>query len=131
MTIGFTGTRRGMSSFQRDEVRQILTNLTWHEFHHGNCLGADEEAALIAMSIGHRVYAHPSDMGCRSVKATSDFAFAPLPPLVRNRKIVMASELLIAAPLGDEVLRSGTWATVRRARVVGCDVLIIPREKTA
>ncbi len=38
------------------------------------------------------------------------------PPLVRNHKIVDGCDFLIAAPHGPEILRSGTWATIRYAR---------------
>jgi hypothetical protein len=38
------------------------------------------------------------------------------PYLTRNRDIVQASSILVAAPKSDEIVRSGTWSTVRYAR---------------
>jgi hypothetical protein len=44
----------------------------------------------------------------------------------RNRKIVDVVEVLLAVPFEDaEVLRSGTWATVRYARRVRRTTVII------
>jgi hypothetical protein len=53
--------------------------------------------------------------------------YAPKDPLKRNRDIVDAAVMLIAVPKETtEVLRSGTWTTVRYAKKKGCSVLIIP-----
>jgi len=50
----------------------------------------------------------------------------PKEPLARNRDIVNMSDILIAAP-GEkaEVLRSGTWATIRYARKMSRKLLVI------
>jgi hypothetical protein len=48
--------------------------------------------------------------------------------LDRNRAIVAAVDVLVAAPLEDrEVQRSGTWATVRSARRKGIPVVMLSR----
>jgi predicted Rossmann fold nucleotide-binding protein DprA/Smf involved in DNA uptake len=50
----------------------------------------------------------------------------PKAPLDRNRDIVDAAAVLIAAPKEmTETLRSGTWATVRYARKQGKQVWIV------
>lgn len=49
----------------------------------------------------------------------------PAPPLVRNERIVLACDRIVACPRGAEELRSGTWATVRKAREHGKHTLII------
>ncbi len=113
MKLGFTGTRRGMTAAQR---HSLISELTWYryrghaqptfdvEFHHGACRGADTEAASIAERLGCSIVSHPpSNMGSAAL-------------LARNRQIVAACELLLAAPEGPELLRSGTWATIRHAR---------------
>lgn len=49
-------------------------------------------------------------------------------PLARNRRIVAAVDVLIAAPETDrEELRSGTWATIRYARAAGKPVVMLSR----
>ena len=51
-----------------------------------------------------------------------------LPPLVRNRNIVRAVDIMIAAPATDkEELRSGTWATVRYCRQARKPVIMLSR----
>lgn len=56
--------------------------------------------------------------------------FIPIkPPLVRNHDIVDSTELLIACPKEQvEVLRSGTWATIRYARKKEITVWLIDPE---
>ena len=50
--------------------------------------------------------------------------------LVRNMNIVNQSDVLIAAPKEEvEVLRSGTWSTIRKARNKGLQVIILDRKK--
>lgn len=49
------------------------------------------------------------------------------PYLQRNDALVEHADLLIAFPrTADEVLRSGTWSTVRRARKRGVEVRLCP-----
>jgi predicted Rossmann fold nucleotide-binding protein DprA/Smf involved in DNA uptake len=50
----------------------------------------------------------------------------PLDPLVRNKVIVNISDVILATPFEDkEVMRSGTWSTIRYARKVGKTPIII------
>lgn len=52
--------------------------------------------------------------------------YPPLDPLARNRIIVSRIHGLLACPKTDiEELQSGTWATVRYAREIGCPVYLI------
>jgi len=47
-------------------------------------------------------------------------------PLERNSDIVADSDLLLATPrFYEEELRSGTWATVRRARKANKPLIIV------
>lgn len=124
--VGFTGSRVGMSVKQTIALRAVLSSTD--EFHHGDCLGADAEAHRIAREAGVRaIVVHPpSDPKARAFCA-GDVQRAPVPYLIRNRSIVNETEFLIAAPRGPEVLRSGTWATVRYARKVGKEVHVLKR----
>jgi len=111
--IGFTGTRHGMTKPQQATLAGLLRDREG-EFHHGDAIGADQEAAQLAYVYGYRVVPH-RPTGHRS----EDY-------LARNREIVNAVAELYAAPYGDqEELRSGTWATVRYARKAWLPVTII------
>jgi hypothetical protein len=44
MKIGFTGSREGMSTHQKEQFVLKLNELGVTEFHHGDCAGADAQA---------------------------------------------------------------------------------------
>jgi len=116
--VGFTGTRAGMTAAQAETVRRLLRELRPAEFHHGDCVGADEQAHALAMRAGVRVIIHPPEYGrhrawCLGAAAVLDVK----PYMERNADIVAACSILIATPQqAGEIVRSGTWATVRRGR---------------
>jgi hypothetical protein len=121
-SIGFTGSRAGLTSSQRELLTNSLQELkhTYMYFHHGDCVGADEEANDIAKKIGYYIVIHPpTNPKQRAYCPISEFCtiLPSKPYLKRNQEIVLASSILIAAPSSSkEQLRSGTWATVRFAR---------------
>jgi hypothetical protein len=95
--------------------------------HLGDCIGADEEAREIAASCGWITIGHPPTNPQKRAFGRFDTRLAPKNYLLRNRDIVNACELLIAAPLGaiHDHCRHGTCATVRYARSVGRDIIIL------
>lgn len=115
-----------MSDRQVQMLRNVLSELirgAGHRpihFHHGCCHGADMQAHFYASSIGLYVVGHPSsDQQQRAIRRAGgcDQLRSIQPPLARNRVMVAECSIVIAAPAqGVEVLRSGTWATVRYAR---------------
>jgi hypothetical protein len=140
LKLGFTGTRRGMSAFQLEALRHFLigfrtTGGIAQEFHHGDCTGADAEAHDIARELGIPIHIHPptdtrlrARCALKSLPAYDIVTYNPKSYLERNHDIVDACDWLIAAPGGDkEVLRSGTWATIRYAMKQGKQVVQIPR----
>lgn len=124
--VGFTGTRHGMTEIQHDAIRACLAFafMPGAEFHHGDCGGADEQAAYAALSLGYKVIAHPGPYGkgCK----WNDVVLPRKPFLDRNQDIVDAVNELYAAPAeAAEQVRSGTWATIRRARKRGIFAYIV------
>lgn len=119
MHIGFSGTRAGMTRAQKESVFYRLALLEATHLHHGDCIGADEQAHWIAIELGLKVILHPpTDDSQRAgfIYGVTEMR-SPKPYLRRNKDIVKETEVLIATPRGStEVLRSGTWATVRHAR---------------
>ena len=136
--IGFTGTREGMTEYQKDNLRGLLeaavTIAREDElvvFHHGDCKGADAEAHAIARALSIKIIIHPPVK--RIMRAYCEGAAEILPPedyLERDRCIVDSTIGVIAAPKSDkEELRSGTWYTVRYARKMNKRVHLLPRHE--
>lgn len=130
MIVGFTGTRAGMSDAQRGAVESFLR--AWHvmAFVHGDCVGSDAQADAIAVKLGlarvlrpctiESMRAHCERNGGHLLKV-----YKPEAPLARNEKIVGDAMIMLATPNGPETLRSGTWATIRRARTAKKHIVIL------
>lgn len=115
MEVGFTGTRLGMTNSQQVQFVIVMARLLGR-FHHGGAREADTEA----VSLLPRAY--PSAL------EIVEYPIDSRGPLARNRDIVAAVDILIAAPAeNEEQLRSGTWATVRYARAAGKPVIMLSR----
>ena len=122
--VGFTGTQNGMKKRQLRTVGQILLchlliEYLPVEFHHGDCIGADEEAHKLARALRFRIISHPSDIDDRRAFCRVRNPREPKPFLERNQDIVDETAFLIGAPDGPEKRRSGTWSTIRYARKKG------------
>lgn len=117
--FGFTGSREVPPFEQAQVLFNVMNKLFDDGFttqHNGDCIGADNVAYDIwKNAIGGKVIGHPPDNDSKRVFNVFDGSFEPLPYLVRNKSIVRCSEVLIAAPAGQETLRSGTWSTIRYA----------------
>ena len=128
--VGFTGTQNGMTEKQLIMLQGLLSN-GCDEFHHGDCVGADAQAHRLVtdMDKSPPIFIHPpKDDSKRAFCPTLDERMCePEEYLKRNHHIVDECDALIATPAtNQEVIRSGTWATVRYARTQGKFVTIIP-----
>ena len=124
MKIGFTGTQIGTTTAQRAVLMQLLVAGT--EFHHGDCVGADENAHAIASSLGLRTVCHPPINPAKRAFTENDETREPKDYIARNHDIVDETDFLLATPkFNAEELRSGTWATIRYAKKSGKRVGII------
>jgi hypothetical protein len=126
--IGFTGTRKGMTPWQREVVRRILLGAS--EAHHGDCEGADEEFHELALAGDIDVVIHPpEDPKLQANCPGALMVHPPKPYMARNRDIVNDTDLLVATPGNAREPRikrgSGTWACVGIARRLGRRVLIV------
>lgn len=112
---GFTGTRRGMTGDQAATVAGLLVNAV--VLHHGCCIGADEQAHHLAEQHGVWTVGHPPVDPTFQAVLFCDEMREPTSYLERDANIVAEVGILVAAP-GEftEQIRSGTWATIRRAR---------------
>ncbi len=127
MRIGFTGTREGMTSAQAGKVAEWMHHCTAREFHHGDCIGADEGAHELARLRGWTIVVHPGNQpSMRAHAAGYRSICAPKSNLARNRDIVDETVHLLACPKGyTEEPRGGTWYTIRYARKLGRGISII------
>lgn len=130
MKLGFTGTHLGMTRRQLNLLRSKLLELRPTEFHHGDCVGADEQAHNLVRQLPFTVHIvlHPPIDGTRRAHCKADQEHKPKPFLERNRDIVNDSDHVIAAPEGRQMrIRSGTWSTYRYANSLDKKVeLILP-----
>jgi hypothetical protein len=129
-SVGFTGTRKGMSPPQRRAARLLLKNLDPTHFHHGDCVGADAEmhAIVRAMLPECVIVLHPCSSDSNRAFCAGDYSSTPIDALARNREIVAASSVMLATPLEDEEMRSGgTWYTIRHARKTQTSLYVVSR----
>lgn len=130
--IGFTGTRHGMTYHQRQTTAALLKlAMVTHErsralgpaaprqrltFHHGMCVGSDEQAHELAVDYGYLAVGHPASDLPPEVRGSFKDVWSvqvALPALDRDA-IIADQPILIATPhTFNEVRRSGTWSTIR------------------
>jgi len=125
--VGFTGSRTGMTGYQKASVESILKCMNVSEAVHGDCIGSDSEFHDICQSMHIPVVLRPGNLrDQRAFCKGAIFTFDPKPPLTRNIDIVNDVDAMIATPKErNEVLRSGTWATIRAAKRQGVPIYIV------
>lgn len=136
--VGFTGTQDGMTDYQKAKLSGTLLMLRDRyetvEFYHGDCIGADAEAHdIAALLLGvENIYILPSNVKGKRAYCKSPHIMPEDNPLDRNETIVHVTDVLIACPKEPrEVMRSGTWATVRRAQRYKKYFRVIPPQELA
>ena len=151
MKIGFTGSQKGMTDWQKEMLKEVYQHKPCEEFIHGDCIGSDEQAADVMVDLGVRIFTiyPPTNNNKRAfwanvrkeptmpigwheieIKKGTIIQVRWMPRddyLKRNQRIVDNCELMIATPKEHQhSLRSGTWATIRYAWKVKRDITIIP-----
>ena len=133
MHIGFTGTETGMTKRQKEELTILLGRYAEHvdpglagllknagTFHHGSCVGSDDQAGWIAHCMGFHVQLHPPTQDRKRAYSYFDKLMPEAPYMERNQAIVDVCDRMFGTPPGfNETLRGGTWATLRRAKRAG------------
>ena len=128
--LGYTGTQLGMNRMQLAAVEAWCAELALQHdeivAHHGMCVGGDEQFHHIARRLGFQIVGWPCDLTDKQAQLTVDQRMPVTRPLIRNRRMVVHLTELLAAPAQrSEVLRSGTWATVRAAYRAAVPVTIV------
>lgn len=127
MKIGFTGTRQGMTASQSWTFLWFLRRLVriGDHFHHGDCVGADQQAHEMARSLGLWIVLHPPEKAVLRAFCQGHQERPSQEYHARNRDIVSeASDWLIACPAGRSE-QGGTWYTIKHARQVGRSHVVI------
>ncbi|HJV74804.1 MAG TPA: hypothetical protein VJ654_11325 [Noviherbaspirillum sp.] len=98
--IGFSGTRHGMTAGQQQAFRQWIRERQPHEFHHGDCIGADAQAHDIVREVAPacRIVLHPPINSSKRAFCHADIELLPHAYLRRNKNIVLATSELVATP---------------------------------
>jgi hypothetical protein len=124
ITLGFSGTREGMTPPQAAAVEALIDELRPRLARHGMCKGADLQFHQMCRERGIPVIGHPGSQP--SMRARCEGLLreeAPKANLVRNKDIARECSVLVAAPKEmrepDVMKGLGTWSTVRYARQRG------------
>jgi hypothetical protein len=130
MKIGFTGTRTGMTEVQKRRLAEMFRTLRPLELHHGDCVGADDEAANIsqtACELPPDIHCHPPiNESNRAFNRWSKVTHERKTYLERNRRIIDRTDVLIAAAVSKPLPETGgTRYTVDYAQKRGRPVCVI------
>jgi hypothetical protein len=132
--VAFTATRGELTLRQASSLREVIIMLRPTHAHLGDCIGGDTRIHVLLRGLNMSVWAdspckligHPPVPSNFRAFLTYDEERPPLPYLERNEAMVNESVILVAAPAQEqEILRSGTWATVRYARKVNVRRIIV------
>ena len=125
--IGFTGSRNGLNLDQEQQIKLLLNKYDNIIVSHGDCVGADTDFHNLCVNYKkenpHKIISihifPPNNPVLRAFNQGELCVIAePKPYLERNLNIIKNSSILIGCPTdkNNEVLRSGTWSTIRQAR---------------
>ena len=120
MILGVTGSRDGMNDVQLSKLIEFLNDHNIIELHHGDCVGVDKICFEQASKREVKTISHPPNKDRLRAFCKNDEIRQIKDYIQRNRDIVDECDYLIAFPnTNQEIIRSGTWATIRYARI--CD----------
>ena len=126
--VGFTGTQSGMTNPQHLIVKLFIQKYSdeIEDVRHGDCIGADSDFHDISKLYDKKVIIHPPKNKTKRAFKRGDVILEPDEYLKRNHDIVDACNILLATPKeNEEVIRSGTWATIRYGKKSKKMVIII------
>lgn len=128
--IGITGSRFGCTHPQLHTLEMALIRLRNDHgarvFHHGDCIGVDQQAVRAAKFLGLRIVSHPPINESLRAYYPSDETREPAGYLERDRALTGEVDLLLGCPKTPwPQRRSGTWFTIRYAEQTGTKVAVI------
>ena len=87
MVIGFTGSSKVMTVYQKQRISELLRELTPVLVRHGDCVGADTGFHEIAKTLNIKVCIHPPDNDSKRAFNQSD-SILPVKPTSTSIKIL-------------------------------------------
>ena len=132
VSLGFSGTRLGMTQEQKIAFGRLVRRFQPSEFHHGCCDGSDEEAhKIVRQARGStadtyciEIIGHPPTNNTYRSWVACDQMRDPKPYLRRNLDIVRSCGVLIATPKRG-TRSGGTWYTIHKGQLMDRWVLVI------
>ena len=115
--VGVTASPQGLSQRQWQVGQHLLSGVV--EMHHGDCTGGDYDLHVITRHVSPeaKIVIHPPSDDKKRAWCLGDVLYTPDNYRERNDCIVWSSTDLLAFPSSMvEIMRSGTWMTVRLAR---------------
>ena len=100
--VGIIGNRQRISGEQLAELGRLLEELDPEELRHGDCVGADAAAQLVAESFGIPVTIHPPEDPEHRAFCCGTMTLPEKAYLERSRDIVDSVEVVIALPGGHK-----------------------------
>lgn len=119
MHVGMTGTREGMTDFQKETFVELLEEfqvIGAEVFHHGDCIGADAESHEMAEDLGYRCVIHPPEKTEVRAFCESEYVWPEKGYFARNRDIVDCADVMLATPVTEFETKGGTWYTINYAK---------------
>ena len=144
MLISFTGTRKGMTHQQINTFTKLLFELGAEVLIHGDCIGADADAHVLAMGQEIEVRKRPCNLQSQRAFTDGGIIIAePEPPLDRNVSPI-PNGLRFPRPMSwsgpakplrrkkSNVIAKGNWQSSRFQRKLSSSTscLAIPRARS-
>lgn len=127
LSIGITGTRRGLINPQRAGLVGLIRESAMSEFHHGDCIGVDAEAHDLVRQLQPDVHiiVHPP-MNPKNRAFKQGLILPEKDYFIRNIDIIKSCDILLACPkMLSEEQRSGTWHAIRYAAKIKRRTIIV------
>lgn len=133
-TIGFTGTRNGLTAPQRSTLEQYIATAADYlktsnrelRAIHGDCIGADADFDKVCREQGIHTECLPCYLDNMRAYCTEAIA-PPMAPMARNRQIAELSDVVFGCPPNFDRIKkgSGTWATIGFTKRYHTTVIIV------
>lgn len=117
--LGFTGRREGVSLEQVGSLEELIKNTSFKVAVHGDCIGADAVFHDVVRKLKPdvKIEIYPALHPDFKANKHADLSHVPMKALERDKIMANKVEFMIAMPsTNHEILRSGTWATIRYSR---------------